>query len=278
MKFPYEKPLVIAHRGARSLAPENTILAAKKGLQIGADLWELDVAISKDGQIVVIHDDTLVRTSNAKEYFPDRGPWSVHLFTLAELKSLDFGSWFVKEDPFHQIAEGKVPLQEVNAMKGLQIPTLEEAFSFTKENNWRVNIEIKDLSGLPGDTVVVENVIRLIKKYEMTHDVLISSFNHSYIERVKHVEKEIKTAALVPSPVSNPLDLLKQYNAQAYNPGIYHLTDFEEIRSIRDAGFDVFIWTVNDAEMIKKLVDAGVSGIFTDFPQMMIEVLKDYSV
>ena len=107
---------------------------------------------------------------------------------------------------------------------------------------------------------------------------LISSFNHSYIERVKLVEKEIKTAALVPSPVSNPVDLLIRCNAQAYNPGIYHLTDFEEIRSIRDAGFDVFIWTVNEAEMIRKLIDAGVSGIFTDFPQMMVEILKEYVV
>ena len=134
-------------------------------------MWRL----SKDGEIVVIHDDTLIRTSNAREYFPDREPWSVHSFTLAELKSLDFGSWFTKEDPFHQIAEGKVTLQEINSMKGLQIPTLQEALSFTKENNWRVNIEIKDLSGLPGDAVIVEKVVGLIKEYEMTYDVLISS-------------------------------------------------------------------------------------------------------
>ena len=277
MKFPFEKPLVIAHRGARSLAPENTILAARKGLQSGADLWELDVAMSKDGEIVVIHDDTLIRTSNAKEYFPDREPWGVHSFTLAELKSLDFGSWFIKEDPFHQIAKGKVTLQEVNSMKGIQIPTLQEALSFTKENNWRVNIEIKDLSGLPGDAIIVEKVVGLIKEYEMTDDVLLSSFNHSYIKRVKLVEKEIETAALVPTPIEGAIALLNNLGAQAYNPGIYHMadSDFKEINIIRNAGFDVYIWTVNDADIMKKLIEAGVSGIFTDFPQMMVEVLKN---
>jgi glycerophosphoryl diester phosphodiesterase len=278
MNFPFERPLVIAHRGARSLAPENTILAAGKGLQTGADLWELDVAMSKDSAIVVIHDDTLIRTSNAKDLFPDRSPWSVHSFDLAELKSLDFGSWYIKEDPFHQIADGKVSLQEINAMKGLQIPTLEEALSFTKANKWRVNVEIKDLSGLPGNADIVEKVVGLIQKYEMVHDVLISSFNHSYIERVKLVEKEIKTAALVPSPVPDPIALLHSLGAQAYNPGIYKLTDFAEIRTIREAGFDVNVWTVNDAETIRKLINAGVSAIFTDFPQVMVEVLREYLI
>jgi len=90
----------IAHRGARSLAPENTISAARKALEVGADGWELDVQMSRDKKMVVIHDESLVRTSNVKEIFPHREPWLVRDFTLKELQELDFGSWFNETDPF----------------------------------------------------------------------------------------------------------------------------------------------------------------------------------
>ena len=81
--------LNIAHRGARSLTPENTILAAQKGLDLGADLWELDVAMSSDGEMIILHDETLLRTSNAREVFPGRAPWNVHEFSLDELYRLE---------------------------------------------------------------------------------------------------------------------------------------------------------------------------------------------
>ena len=106
------KTLNIAHRGARSLVPENTLAAARKGLAIGADLWELDVAMSADGVPFVVHDDTLARTSNVKAVYPDRSPWTNHLFTWAEIQQLDFGSWFVTTDPFKQIAAGNVSQAE----------------------------------------------------------------------------------------------------------------------------------------------------------------------
>ena len=99
--------LNIAHRGARSLAPENTLAAAQKGLDTGADMWELDVGMTADGALFLIHDDTLERTSNAAQVFPQRAPWRVHEFTFDEIRQLDFGSWFVEQDPFGQIAAGK---------------------------------------------------------------------------------------------------------------------------------------------------------------------------
>ena len=98
-------PLYIAHRGARSLAPENTLAAAEKAVQTGAHGWELDVQMTKDGRLAVIHDKNLDRTSNVSRLnrFADRRPWPTHKFTLEELKSLDFGSWFQETDPFGQI-------------------------------------------------------------------------------------------------------------------------------------------------------------------------------
>lgn len=105
----YLPPILnIAHRGARSLAPENTMLAARKAFEIGASGWELDVAMTSDHELVVIHDDTLERTSDAAQVFPDRDPWSVVDFSMAELRRLDFGAWFVRTDPFGQIAAGMI--------------------------------------------------------------------------------------------------------------------------------------------------------------------------
>lgn len=277
MNFPFEKPLVIAHRGARSVAPENTLMAARKGFELKADLWELDVALTSDGEMVVIHDDTLKRTSNVRDLFPLREPWQVHTFSLADLKTLDFGSFFVKNDPFGQIRANNVTPADLEKMTGLKIPTLREALNLTKELKWQVNVELKDLSGLDGDAHIAESVVALINELEMAKSVIISSFNHSYIFRVKAANASIRTAALVEKPVSDPLLLLQDLDAQAYNPGIKEFSEFDQIGKIRQAGFDVYIWTVNDAETMRSLINAGVSGIFTDFPQLMVEVLKEYS-
>src|SRR5512146_2902913 len=147
----FPKPLNIAHRGARSLAPENTLTAARLGLEIGADLWELDVAVTSDEELVILHDDTLERTSNVQQVFPERAPWAVHTFSLAELRQLDFGSWFNQKDPFGQVAAGKVTPAMQASYAGLPIPTLRDALVFTRDADWRVNVEIKDASGTPGD-------------------------------------------------------------------------------------------------------------------------------
>jgi glycerophosphoryl diester phosphodiesterase len=262
------KILNIAHRGARSLAPENTLSAARKALEIGADLWELDVALTSDGVPFIVHDDTLARTSNVKQLFPERQPFTNHLFSWNDVQKLDFGSWFVATDPFKQIAAGKVTQAEQTSYRGEKAPTLREALAFTKEHNWRINVEIKDLSGTPGDATVAEKVVALIDDLGMADRVLISSFNHTYLERVKKANPKIATGALVEKADPDPIALLKRLNAQAYNPRVGAISP-SEIGKIRDAGFDVYIWTVNDEATMKQLVDAHASGIFTDFPQLL---------
>jgi len=262
------KTLNIAHRGARSLAPENTLAAARKALEIGADLWELDVAMTSDGVPFIVHDDTLERTSNVKQVFPDRNPFSNHRFTWDEVQQLDFGSWFVATDPFKQIAAGKVSQAAQDSFRGEKAPTLREALVFTRDHTWRINVEIKDLSGAPGDATVVEKVVALIDELGMADRVLISSFNHTYLERVKKANPKLATAALVEKADPDPIALLKRLDAQAYNPRVGAILP-SEIGKIRDAGFDVYIWTVNDESTMKQLVDAHASGIFTDFPQLL---------
>mgnify|MGYP000897906704 CR=1 FL=1 len=266
------KILNIAHRGARSLAPENTLLAAEKGLALGADLWELDVAVTQDGELVVLHDDTLERTSNATTVFPGRISYAVWTFTLAELRQIDFGSWYVEKDPFGQIKAGAVTVAETAGFKNVPIPTLREALEFTRDHNWRVNIEIKDASNTPGDAFVVEKVVELVKELDMLDRVIISSFNHDYLKRVKAVEPDLVTAALVDRAVADPVALLEETGAQAYNPGL-KFVDEKTVRAVREAGFDVLVWTVNEEEDMRRLIEWSVSGIFTDFPQRLNAVL-----
>ncbi len=275
MNLPFGKPLVIAHRGASSLAPENTLQAAERGWCVAADLWELDVAMSADGVPVVIHDDTLQRTSNAATVFPERSPWEVHKFNVTELARLDFGSWYVKNDPYGQIAAEQVTHEDIRRYLGAQIPTLQEALRFTYERNWRVNIEIKDLTGKPGDNVIVKKVLKLIAELGMDPNVLISSFQHKYLNQVKNLNPRLYTAALVEEVVNDPLALLKATGARAFNPGMDYLPDLDVIGRVRRAGYDVFIWTVNEAEDMTRFIEAGASGLFTDYPQVMVSLLKD---
>jgi len=262
------RPLIIAHRGARSLAPENTIAAARKALELGVDMWELDVGMTADGELLVIHDSTLTRTSNAKKIFPNRRPWSLHEFTLEEIKRLDFGAWFIDEDPFDQIAAGAVSPTEAERYRGEGAPTLRQALGFTRDRNWRVNAEIKDLRGTAGDPQVVPKVVALIEELDMVDRVLVSSFNHRYLKEVRERNARIVTGALVSKPQSAPESLLHELGAQAYHPSVSAIRR-SEIVQLRKEGFQVNVWTVNEPKVMRSLIKAGASGIFTDFPQLL---------
>ncbi len=263
----------IAHRGARSLSPENTLIAALKGWELGSDFWELDVSITADGEMVVIHDSTLNRTSNAAAIFPNRAPWKVHKFTLAELKTLDFGSWFLETDPFGQITEGNIPLADQHLFKNVSIPTLREALEFTKEQNWQVNVELKDHTGMPGDAFVVEDAVALIKETKMEEKVLISSFNHAYLERVKKADSAIATGALVDQAVTDPVVLLEKLDAKAYHPSV-SASNALHFSALRRAGKEINVWTVNDQATMTHMMTMGATGIITDFPQRLKSILN----
>lgn len=265
--------LIIAHRGARSLAPENTIAAGMKALENHADGWELDVAMSFDGELVVLHDDTLVRTSDVVEIFPGRQPWSVYDFSLDELQQLDFGSWFVESDPFDQIAQGEISPNDLEIYTGVRIPTLHEALVFTQSNHWWVNIEIKDASGTPADEIIVSEVVKLVEMLGMEDQVLISSFNWDYLRQVKALNPNLATGVLVKKLVMDPLSLMQELDAQAFHPGI-KVTYAEQVKLLRESGYDVNVWTVNDVADLEQLLEMGVTGIITDFPQRLFPFLN----
>ena len=265
--------LNIAHRGARSLAPENTLSAARKALHVGANLWELDVMMTADGEPVVIHDKVMNRTSNAKRVFPSRRPWRVHEFSLEEIRFLDFGSWFEEVDPFGQIAAGVVPKEDLKSFQGERAPSLREALQFTLAHSWYVNIEVKDLRGTRGHDEVVGRVVDVIASLQMEDRVLISSFNHGYLEQVKALNPLIPTGVLVNRRHLNPVGLIRNLRADAYHPRISSLKA-ADIPLMRERGIPILVWVVNDEVRMRDLINKGVNGIFTDFPQLLVPILK----
>jgi glycerophosphoryl diester phosphodiesterase len=275
MSSPSTSPhiLNIAHRGARSLAPENTLAAARKGLDVGADMWELDLQMTADEELVVIHDSTLKRTSNVREVFPNRKPWLVHEFTLDEIRLLDFGSWFKKQDPFGQIAAGMVAESDLASYVRQQAPTLGEALTFTQEHCWRVNLEIKDSGGNPDPDQVVKKILALVEELDMVDSVLISSYNQTYLAKLRDTHPHVATGVLVSKPHPHPETLLRQLGARAYHP---RLSAFRpaDIALLHRQGCRVHVWNVNDRKAMERLVSAGVDGIFTDFPQVLTAVLS----
>jgi glycerophosphoryl diester phosphodiesterase len=270
-----DRVLNIAHRGASSLAPENTLSAARKGLEVGADMWELDVQLTADGELIVIHDSTLKRTSNVEDVFPHRRPWQVHDFTLDEIGKLDFGSWFMGQDPFDQIAAGVVTEEEIKSYVGEPAPTLEQALLFTREHNWLVNLEIKDLGNKPGNNLIVDRVIALVEKLNMVDMVLVSSFNHKYLAQIAASYAHVVTGVLHTKPHARPASLLRRLGARAYHPRKVFIR-LADIAGLKRQGFQVHVRTINDRKTMERLVRAGVSGIFTDFPQVLASVITTY--
>lgn len=257
--------LIAAHRGARSLAPENTLAAARLGFAAGAGMWEIDVRATKDAEVVLVHDVDLKRTSDAREKFPDRWPWLVDEFTLRELKTLDCGSWFQRSDPFGQIAAGRVSQSELERYGGEQVMTLEEAIRFTVENDWLLNIEIKDLKGRPGHDWIVEKVIATVRGGGAAEKVLVSSFNHSYLARTRRLDKQIRTGVLTDRVLPDPTALMAELDAFTFNPW-FRVFRPGQVRKLKQKGFGVLVWVLNNPLAAWACFAMGADGIFTDFP------------
>lgn len=258
----------IAHRGARSLAPENTLAAARKALEIGADLWETDIVGTADGELILLHDESLSRTTNAQIRFPDRAPWAAPTFTLAEIRSLDAGSWFVESDPFGQVAAGAVTPGELLAYVCESVPTVREALSLTQEASWRVNLELKrtPTAGFP----IVERLLELIDELEIETDrIVISSFNHEWLRQARKRSPRLSVQALVGGLGAELADpQFDTYNASAA------LVDEDQVRVLIGKGVAVNLYTVNSESDMRRYVAAGVAGLITDFPQRLRAVLQ----
>ncbi|SPF50693.1 Glycerophosphoryl diester phosphodiesterase [Candidatus Desulfosporosinus infrequens] len=229
---------VIGHRGAAGSAPENTLISFLKGLEYKVDGFEFDVQLSRDGEVVVCHDERVDRTSNGMGWIKD--------FTLQELKRLDFGSWFTQLSVYQEI------------------PTLRELLDMFKTFNLELNVEIK--SGLVQYPEIGEKVVNLLAEYGLLDNSIISSFDHQLLLDLKQHFPRVKTGILYDCAPIKPWLYAKFLNAQYLHPA-WHFVSSELVVSSAVFGIGINTWTVNSSFAAHKVRTAHVARIITDYPQ-----------
>ncbi len=262
----------IAHRGAGSLAPENTLAAAGKAYQVGAGQWETDISVSRDEALILFHDVHPGRTTNAARIFPGRLHDCVAGYSLAELRQLDAGSFFEKSDPFGTIRSGEVAAGGLSSYRGEPIPTLEEGLQLTRDLDWSINLELKGLPESMRNFPLVDRVLAVIEQSGFTLEKLvISSFNQHWLRQVQGLRPEIEVQALIGSSRIGPLDW-GDHEFPVYNAR-YILISVNQIRRAREHGLKVNLFTVNNPKEMRRFIKAGVSGLITDYPQRLSQIL-----
>ncbi len=245
---------VISHRGANRLAPQNTLPAFQKAVDLGAEGMELDVHLTKDGTIVVCHDYTIDRTSN--------GTGAVADYTYEELLQFDFGSYFSPE------------------FAGTKIPTLAEFFELSRSMEL-LNVEIKS----PKDkhSPIARRTIEAAKQAGLADKLLISSFDAAVLLACKEVDRSIRTALLYSFDLKetpNIAELAEGYVAYAQSIDVQALHPFmmfldeDYAENCHKAGLLVHPWTVNEAEGMQTVIDWGCDGIITDYPDVAKNLLS----
>ncbi len=239
---------IFAHRGAKRIAPENTLPAFAAALEMGVDGIELDVHLSRDGRLVVIHDETLDATTNG------HGP--VSALTAAELAALDAGSHF---DP---------------AFAPVGVPTLDEVMDLV-DDRCVVNIEVKTADPLGG--AAVEPLLDFLRMRQLFDQVIVSSFNPVSLIRLRSLESRVRLGLLHFQPL--PDDLSTRFMSGLIGPDALHphhaLVDDAYMVWARAHGCPVNTWTVNDVADAQRLAGLGVAAIMSDAPDEMMQYLRD---
>lgn len=242
--------LSYAHRGASAYAPENTIAAFTRAREMGAEFVEVDVHRSQDGHLVILHDATLERTTNARTMYPGREPWTVRDFTLAELQRLDAGSWFDAR------------------FAGVTIPTLDEALAFLTAHEMGVLIDAKAPARYPGLAEQIAYSLRAHPKLLLggARRVVVQSLDWEFIRQFRAILPRV-SVGLLGSPRTEDLEGFARF-ADQVNP-MHTALDSAYVAEVHRVGMSVTAWTVNDKEAIAKVVALGVDGIITDAPDLI---------
>ncbi|WP_329032656.1 glycerophosphodiester phosphodiesterase family protein [Streptomyces sp. NBC_01725] len=250
-------PLVIAHRGASAYAPENTLAAVDKAEDLGIDWVENDVQRTKDGELVVLHDTDLKRTTDAEQVFPDRAPWNVKDFTAAEIARLDAGSWFGAE------------------WAGARVPTLKQYLDSVEENRQKLLLEIKAPELYPGiekDTLRVLRAEGWLDRAHVRNKLVIQSFGAASVKAV-HEQRPDVTTGFLGTPAVADLPSYAAFTDQI-NPTHSSLTAeyvaaVHRLKGAHGKRLQVNTWTVNDAAGAVRVDGLGVDGIITNNPDVV---------
>lgn len=233
--------LVIAHRGASGYAPENTMAAFRKAVAMGVTFIETDLHLSRDARLVAIHDDTLDRTTN--------GRGAVHEFSLADLRKLDAGSWFGSE------------------FAGERIPTLEEILQFTKKHDVVFYLEVKPAGSWGGEHAL----IGALRESGEIPRVVVISFDPEILASLRKIEPTLMTGLLYESRSPEPLEKALQIGArQLAVRG--DLASPALLKEAKRHDLQVVCWTVNHPAHMRLLIEAGVDGIMSDYPDRLLEL------
>lgn len=238
-----DRPLVWAHRGASGYAPENTMESFKKAIMLGADGIELDVQLTKDDQIVVIHDEMIDRTSDGKGWVKD--------YTLEELRRFNYN----KTHPEFAHAD---------------IPTLREVYELMKPSGLTINVELK--TGIVFYEELERKVIELTREMEMEDKVLYSSFNHYTCVKLHELNPDAYVGFLYADGPIDMAEYAKKHGADALHPALYNLQFPNYMKDAAARGLDVNVWTVNEEQYMQMCCQFGVNAIITNYPDMALTV------
>ena len=245
---PNQETKIIAHRGFSGIAPENTLIAFRKAIELGADFIELDVIESKDGELIVMHDDSIDRTSSNQE----KG--NVAEMTLEELKDVNVGYAEKFQD---QYPEAK-------------IPTLAEVLELAKDKI-KVCIEIKTDG-------IESNILETVEKYAMQKSVIIFSFRYHVLVKIRELNPSIDILYLIDETDKNTLDYAKLIQAKAIGIGHYKRLEKDFIDFVHSQNIEIWQWTINDEKEMIRLMDLGLDGLITDFPNKALESKKEQNL
>lgn len=251
--------MVIAHRGGLSLGPEHTLYTYQRAVQLGVDVLEIDVRVTKDGQLVVIHDRTVNRTTN--------GTGSIENYNLADMHTLDAAYRWSPD------GGNTFPLRG----KGIKIPSLSEVFQEFPQ--MRINIEIKE-----PQAAMIPTLCRIIQDHNMLQKVMIASFDAGSLKKFRSICPGAATSAGTSEVIFFYL-LQKMRLESIYSPnalalqvpekyGALQVVNRRFVEAAHKRNLRVQVWTINDIDSMKRLLKLGVDGVMTDYPQRLLGALK----
>lgn len=263
--FNHNRPLVIAHQGGELLAPSNTMASFENAANMGVDVLETDIHITKDGHLVTIHDPSVDRTTNGKGNVAD--------LTLAELQALDAGYHFKDLDGNYSFRG-----------KGVYIPTVEEMFQ--RFDDMKIEIEIKDDNPPERIEEIASKLWKLIEKYQMEEKIIIGSFDQKILQTFEKYAKGRVAITAGRQEVKSFVVFHKFFLRNLYVPKVdafqipiedsgFDLTDQRLIDGAHRLGMEIHYWTIDDPKTMEKLIDAGADGILTNRPDLLLKLLEE---
>jgi glycerophosphoryl diester phosphodiesterase len=248
---------VIAHRGSSGAAPENTLAAVRLAIAQKSDVVENDIQRTIDGELVIVHDTTLSRTTNVEQLFPDRAPWNVRDFTLAEIKRLDAGSWFAPE------------------FTGERVPTLAEWVNTVGQQAGML-LEPKAPELYPGIERDLDKELRSLPVFERAlraDRVVVQSFNHPWLRVYKDLAPDVPVGLLYGSKPTEVDIAAAATWAQQVNPALGAI-DQATVDQVHAYGMEMHVWTVNAGADMRRAIHWRVDGIITNYPQVLRDILR----